>query len=365
MKGSELSESGQSENNGLCLYKTKNTDFILDRIRCAKRSICLVFYSFFLDDVSSQFLFLLRQAVTRGVTIKILFDPISSGSHMSQALLSLQTIGVMVKSFRPVPSIWNIIHPSDYLCRQHSRVFLFDDRYFITGSGGISHPYNGRDELFVELELRDSELIHAWFDHLWLSTETPKNTVFRPVCDKEINRGVQTIFSGPNPADQEIHTWFHKQINSTQKKIIIVSPFFAPPRIILMDLVSAAKRGVCVQIITPNHTDRPSYDVFKKYLSSILIPAGVSWLESPAFFHQKYFILDDSWLLGSCNFDILSFRRNYELALTGRGGNILPKLEKLVETDNLKTINEPSKKYSLMPKLWPGVYWLLEKLFSA
>ena len=50
------------------------------------------------------------------------------------------------------------------------------------------------------------------------------------------------------------------------------------------------------------------------------------------YFHQKYFLIDDDWCLGSANFDMISMNRNYELNICGSDGTIFQALRANFET---------------------------------
>ena len=98
-----------------------------------------------------------------------------------------------------------------------------------------------------------------------------------------------------------------------------MTPFFLPAAKLLTKILEAKRRGVAVEIITPLRTDKPRYDSFRALPAPLLIQNGVSWRGTKKYFHQKFFIFDDQWIMGSANFDIISFERNYELCIRGSG----------------------------------------------
>jgi len=60
---------------------------------------------------------------------------------------------------------------------------------------------------------------------------------------------------------------------------------------------------------------------------SRLLEKDVAWYGTGEYFHQKYFLVDNAWCLGSANFDMISMNRNYELNLCGQGGEMLEELQ--------------------------------------
>jgi cardiolipin synthase len=179
------------------------------------------------------------------------------------------------------------------------------------------------------MDVNQPACIAAYFDYLWDLSEKPRAENKARTMLRKISPGITALFSGPRTAEQEVYRAVTDAVTATRKRIVIMAPFFLPPQKLLNRILEAKKRGVSVQIITPLRTDKPRYDSFRALPAPSLIPRGIIWRGTKKYFHQKFFIFDDQWFMGSANFDIISFERNYELCIRGTGGKMLRKLESI------------------------------------
>jgi len=77
----------------------------------------------------------------------------------------------------------------------------------------------------------------------------------------------------------------------------------------------AAMRGIAVEILVPHESNHRLLDWARRVALRGLLEAGcrVTLLAAP-FDHSKLMTIDDTWaLIGSANWDIRSFRLNFEL----------------------------------------------------
>ena len=74
-------------------------------------------------------------------------------------------------------------------------------------------------------------------------------------------------------------------------------------------------RGVAVDIVVPAKSNHPLVDWATRANIGPLLDNGVRiWRCPPPFHHSKLMVVDDEWcLIGSSNWDIRSFRLNFEL----------------------------------------------------
>jgi cardiolipin synthase len=104
-------------------------------------------------------------------------------------------------------------------------------------------------------------------------------------------------------------------INSAKSSIYIQTPYLIPDDSILEALKIAALSGVDVRIMIPNKPDH--LFVYWATYSNIgeLLTAGVrAFIYDKGFLHAKTIVVDDSISsVGSANFDIRSFKLNFEV----------------------------------------------------
>ena len=76
-------------------------------------------------------------------------------------------------------------------------------------------------------------------------------------------------------------------------------------------------RGVAVDLVVPEKSNHTLVDWATRANIGPLLADGVRiWRSPPPFHHSKMMVVDGEWcLIGSCNWDIRSFRLNFELCM--------------------------------------------------
>lgn len=103
-------------------------------------------------------------------------------------------------------------------------------------------------------------------------------------------------------------------ITSAKKNIYIQTPYFVPDVTILECLKMAAQSGVDVNIMIPCIPDHMFvYWATYSYVSEIMKAGGKVYIYDNGFLHAKTMAVDDEvCTVGSANFDIRSFKLNFE-----------------------------------------------------
>ena len=107
-------------------------------------------------------------------------------------------------------------------------------------------------------------------------------------------------------------------IAAARKTILLANSYFVPDSLAVQELVSARRRGVRVEIITPGaHIDTETVRKASRSRWGPLLEAGVEIYEyQPTMYHCKVMVVDGAWVsVGSTNFDNRSFRLNDEANL--------------------------------------------------
>src|SRR3989344_2483695 len=309
-----------------------------EEIRRAKREILLNFYTFCADETGQEFAALLAQKAREGVTVKVLFDALGSRHQEEKVMGMLCPYGVQARVFRPLYRML-LRHPLTFLCRDHARIFLFDKKSFFTGGVGIGNIYVNREDFSARLHMGHAEYVISYFDYLWELAERKWEPFPFKGPSREVVPWFSMLVSGPLEPEQEIYRFFREKCEQAVRRIVIVVPFFFPQRSLLEILIAALKRGVTVDVITPLQTDRPHYDQFRALPAPLLTKRGARWWGTKAYFHQKLFVADDCWSIGSANFDVISTERNFELNLAGHGGDMLKAIEQTTKDMNRATLS--------------------------
>jgi cardiolipin synthase len=103
-------------------------------------------------------------------------------------------------------------------------------------------------------------------------------------------------------------------ISSAKKNIYIQTPYFVPDASILESLKTAALSGVDVRIMIPRMPDHMFVYWATYFYAGALINAGAKvYIYDNGFLHAKTMSVDGEIAsIGSANFDIRSFRLNFE-----------------------------------------------------
>lgn len=109
---------------------------------------------------------------------------------------------------------------------------------------------------------------------------------------------------------------YQKHLNSAQKRIILVTPYFTPKRWLRALLHQAVLRGVTVEVLVPAHTDHAIINRINYFYMHHLAQLGIKFYLESQMNHAKVMIIDtDEGLVGSQNLDVLSFEFNSEIGV--------------------------------------------------
>jgi cardiolipin synthase len=135
----------------------------------------------------------------------------------------------------------------------------------------------------------------------------------RPLGDST----ARVITSGPDNDLEKIEFMILEALACARTNIRIMTPYFLPDERIITALAMASYRGVEVDLILPEHSNHPTVDWASRIQIGPLLAAGCRiWTYPAPFNHSKLMTVDNQWcLLGSANWDIRSFRLNFELDL--------------------------------------------------
>ena len=146
------------------------------------------------------------------------------------------------------------------------------------------------------------------------------------------NRG-QTISSAGKDI-QKIELMMLEAIGCARQSIKIMTPYFLPDDRLITALALASMRGVEVTLIVPTRGNHPIVDSATRSQVGPLLPAGCQvWQNPPPFEHSKLMTVDGIWaLIGSANWDMRSFRLNFELNMEIYDSNLVEQLNTLMAT---------------------------------
>lgn len=311
---------------------------LLQDIREAKRSIYLQYFIIRNDPTSKILLQSLERQAAAGLDVRVLCDGLGSLRLPGGFFRSLRKAGGRAATYAPP---WRYLHRLNY--RNHRKICVLDESIGYVGGFNIGDEYAGRPEKFSQwrdLHLRVEggaarDLLH-WFQRDW---QTALGQPMRSLAKRRAESGgdvaMQIVASGPDTPWQPVKAGMLRMITSAAEHVYLQTPYFIPDASLLEALRMAALSGVEVKVIIPGQPDHPF--VLPAGLSFIgeLLPAGVQfYLYQSGFLHSKMLTVDGSVsTVGSANFDLRSFRLDYEVNAFIYDRQIALELEQIFQAD--------------------------------
>lgn len=316
--GAPVSNAAKVE---LLVGGTQTFDAIVAAIAAARRHVHLEYYIFEPDAVGVRLRDILAARARDGVKVRLLLDAVGSARVSWRFLAPLRRAGAEIVFFHPFRLA--TLRPLLNL-RTHRKIAVIDGTVGFVGGVNISAEQDARlrSTAWHDLHLRLEGLAVGWLQAVF--AEDWHYARRRPLAESELypdapagRNPVQIIASGPDSDSEAIHRAFLQAIADARSRVWLATPYFVPGEAALYALSNAALRGIDVRLLLPARSDsrlvglaaRSYYDELQLY--------GVRIYEyQPAAMHAKAMLVDDDCaLIGTANFDLRSFRLNFEVAV--------------------------------------------------
>lgn len=298
----------------------------------ARHEICLEMYQIRRDPVGRRIASALTDAVRRGVSVRMLIDPIGS-SRIADWLPRLRRLGVDARWYSPWRP-WN--HP---LRRSHRKLAVFDGRSATVGginiAGEFSEACSGdsawRDVgLWVEGPVVN--LLRRQFESAWAwEGRGPAGPVL------EVERGADGLvaIAGGRDGRSGHGAAYIAMADAARTQLLLATPYFIPDRPFRAALKRAARRGVRVVVVVPRLCDIAWFKHAGRRLYGGLLRAGLEIRErSDRMVHAKVAVIDDCLAaVGSVNLNRRSFHGNAETLLLSPDHRVVGEIRHLIATE--------------------------------
>jgi len=314
-----LLESNQAiitNDNTLTIFSDGTAKFssLFDAIRTAKHHIHLEYYIIRNDPLSQELIRLLAGKAGEGIEVRLLADSMGMKLKKKDLTEFVQAGGKYALFF---PRIFTLNY------RNHRKIAVIDGTTGYIGGYNIGEEYLGKGPLgywrdaAIKIEGRGVLGLQLRFFMDWNYAASEKLTydpIYFPNTPGAGSCPLQTVSSGPDARWSQIKEGYIKLILSARESVYIQTPYFIPDESISDALRIAALSGVDVRIMVPCKPDHPF--VYWSTLSFIgeLLDSGVkAYTYDNGFIHAKTIVVDGiTAAVGSANFDIRSFRLNFE-----------------------------------------------------
>lgn len=326
----------------------------------AQKEVLLQSYIFDNDQAGQMFLPALKQAVKNGARVKVMVDGVGlnySKPTIAAALKKLKQVQFAVF----LPSKSPVTLPFLNM-RNHRKMLIVDGQKAFFGGMNIAagnlvktHPKDPIIDVTFQVEGPVVDQMSRVFEEDWLFCGKKH---FIPASFRAKGRlpghmPARIIPDGPDSDFGKIELMVLGALACAQKSVKIVTPYFLPENNILTALEIAAMRGVEVEIILPSKSNIFGMDNAMRANFARLLKKGVKiYRTKPPFDHSKILLVDDAWLFfGSANWDVRSFKLNFECNLECVDKTLAAQVGKIIE--HKKSISHAEKlDDNLHPSFW-------------
>ncbi len=308
-------------------------DILTRSIEGATRSIAITTYILGTDKVGRSLVRLLTRRASEGVAVYLLVDAVGSWRTRRRFVAPLVAAGARVAFFMPVI---HIPFRGRANLRNHRKIVVIDDRFAIIGGMNLSGDYMGPTpdprrwrDLSLSIEGPGVTDLADLFRSDWKFATGQELTPSERAAGLNI-RDVQSptacpaqvVASGPDVAGDPLYETLLSALFAAERRIWIVTPYFVPDEMLARALELAARRGIDLRLIVPQHSNHLTADLARVgFLRQIHNAGGHILLYLPGMLHAKAVLIDDVAIIGSANMDMRSLFLNYEVALFLYGEN--------------------------------------------
>ncbi|MGQ3293995.1 MAG: phospholipase D-like domain-containing protein, partial [Shinella sp.] len=298
---------------------------MLAAIDAAERSILLETYIFDRDKAGERFVRALSAAVARGVEVRVLIDAVGARYSIPSIVSELQRANVPTDVFNG-NIVMGLRLPYANL-RTHRKILIVDGSIAFTGGlnirAGFCTEFSGEaaalDTHFRITGPIVSDLFRiAYEDWRFSGGDELSHEAWQiaPPPDAPGDGMLARIVpSGPDKSLETNHRVLMGAVSVAKKHIHIMSPYFLPDRELISAIVTAARRGVEIDIVVPSANNLKLVDLAMTAQFDQMLKHGCRiWRASGAFNHSKLTVVDGVWsYVGSSNIDPRSLRLNFEV----------------------------------------------------
>lgn len=312
-------------------YGRELYDAMLAAIDAAQESIYLETYIWKGDAVGQAFKDHLARKATEGVDVYVIFDNFANI--------------VVPRKFKVFPSKINVLRY--YAIR--SPLHLFDPRRYaldhrklliVDGSVGFIGGYNlgavyatrWRDTHLRIQGRAAADLAQSFVDFWNLHNPAARQITrhyarcFDPIINTRETNAMRLTFP--------IRDMYIEAINRAEHQIMLTDAYFVPDRVLLDELMDAAKRGVDTRVLIPWTSNHIIVDWLTRGNLEKSLKAGIRVFGYRHMLHAKTCTIDGQWsTIGTANLDRLSSVGNYEINVEVYSEKLARQMEELFERD--------------------------------
>jgi cardiolipin synthase len=337
----KISQSPLTSGNRLTILEGGDQAYpqMLAAIEGAKRSVAMSSYIFRNDGAGAEFAQALSAAAHRGVAVRVLLDGLGTGYLYPRIFYRMKQDGVMVARFLHTWLPWRMPFLN---MRNHRKLLVADGELAFIGGINVGEENCARAgkrqirDVHFKVEGPAACAVMESFARDWTFTteEDLEDDIWWPKLKSQGTVFARGLSSGPDADIYKLEQLLGAAIMLAQKRIRIVTPYFLPDARLQFAIAQAGLRGVEVQIVVPSCSDQRLMDwAMRGHLRFFRHIRAKVIATPPPFDHTKLCTVDGEWsLIGSSNWDVRSFRLNFEFDLEIIDRDFTAKLDALIDS---------------------------------
>jgi cardiolipin synthase A/B len=322
------------DGNRLQLYGSGQRlfDDMLRAIDGARQSILLETYIWKGDKLGQEFKDRLAAKAATGVDVYVLYDHFAN-LVVPRAFKRFPP-NMHVVAYGSFSRPWHVLDPRRY-ARDHRKLLVVDGETAFIGGYNIGELYRLQwRDTHVRVRGPEAARLGQDFVDFW-NNHRPSDRAI-PLM---FRRGLQARMAHRTNDAQHllfpIRDMYVHAIDRSERRVWITNAYFMPDHVMEAALISAAKRGVDVEVLLPFESNHVAADWLGRGFYSRLLNNGVRiFCYKQAMIHAKTMTIDGEWsTVGTANLDRLSQIGNYEINLEVYDQAFASQMEQLYELD--------------------------------
>ena len=314
-------------------YGVRLYEAMFEEIERAEHKIFVGTFIWKGDEVGRRFVEALARRAREGVLVCVIFDGLANAVVPPSFKRFPEEIRTL--HFRPLWGPANLADPRN-IFRYHRHLMSVDGRVAFLGGYNIGSLYAaGWRDTHVRVRGEEAREVENDFVDFWNAHRTPDLPELGLAGDRSWNPA--TVFHRNDPYMRifPIRAMYLEALDRANSHVYLTHAYFVPDRAMRAGLIDAAKRGVDVQVLVPEHSNHVTADWLARRHFHELLQAGVRIFRyEHIMIHSKTATVDGVWsTVGSANIDRLSLLGNYEINLEVYSRRFAAQMERMFELD--------------------------------
>jgi cardiolipin synthase A/B len=325
-------ETGESRLK-LYPYGVRLYEAMLEEIEGAERNILVGTFIWKGDELGRRFVEALARKAREGVTVCVIFDGLANVVVPPSFKRFPEEIHTL--HFRPLWGPANLANPRNVF-RYHRHLMAVDGRVAFLGGYNIGSLYAaGWRDTHVRVRGLGAREVENDFMDFWNAHRPPDLPKLEHTGRRPWDPAAVFHRNDPYMRIFPIRAVYLEAIDRANERVYLTHAYFIPDRAMRAGLVEAARRGVDVEVLLPEHSNHVTADWLGRRHFHELLQAGVRIFRyRHIMIHSKTATIDGVWsTVGSANIDRYSLLGNYEINLEVYSRRFASQMERMFELD--------------------------------